>query len=85
MTASSELVIAGALDGMLKAYEAKTGKELWAFDTQRTYDAVNGIEGYGGSIDSDGPVLVENQLFITSGYARFNEKSGNVLLAFEVN
>lgn len=84
ITANSSLVFAGALDGVLKAYDAKTGKELWAYDTQRDFEAVNGVPAYGGSIDSDGPILVDKQLFINSGYAKFNEKAGNVLLAFEV-
>jgi len=78
------VIYAGALDGMLKAYDAKSGKELWAYNTNTTFESVNGATAYGGSIDSDGPVIVDNQLFTTSGYAKFNEKGGNVLLAFEV-
>lgn len=84
ITATPDLIFGGALDGVLKAYDAETGMERWSFDTQRTFESVNGAPAFGGTIDSDGPVLVENQLFITSGYAKFNEKAGNVLLAFEV-
>jgi len=84
ITATPEVLFAGALDGMLKAYDTKTGKELWAYDTDREYEAVNGAKAFGGSIDSDGPVVVANQMFITSGYAKFGEQPGNVLLAFEV-
>lgn len=84
ITATPELIFGGALDGLFKAYEAKTGKELWGFDTNRSFEAVNKVNAYGGSIDSDGAVIVDNQLFITSGYAKFNEKAGNVLLAFEL-
>lgn len=84
ITATPEVLFAGALDGMLKAYDTKTGKELWAYDTARDYDAVNGVKAFGGTIDSDGPVIVGNQLFITSGYAKFGEQPGNVLLAFEL-
>ncbi|RMG24876.1 MAG: hypothetical protein D6730_11865 [Bacteroidetes bacterium] len=57
---------------------------MWAFDTKKDFEAVNGVRAFGGAIDSDGPVVVENQLFITSGYAKFKEKEGNVLLAFEL-
>jgi polyvinyl alcohol dehydrogenase (cytochrome) len=78
------VLFAGALDGMLKAYDTKTGKELWSYDTDRDYDAVNGAKAFGGTIDSDGPVVVGHQLFITSGYAKFGEQPGNVLLAFEL-
>ena len=84
ITATPQVVFAGALDGVLKAYDAKTGKELWSYDTNTTFESVNGVAAHGGTIDSDGPVIVDNQLFTTSGYAKFNEKAGNVLLAFEV-
>lgn len=84
ITATPEVLFAGALDGMLKAYDTKTGKELWSYDTDRDYEAVNGAKAFGGTIDSDGPVVVGNQMFITSGYAKFGEQPGNVLLAFEL-
>lgn len=84
ITATTELVFAGALDGMFRAYDSKSGRELWSFNTNQDFESVNGVTAYGGTIDSDGAVLVDNQLFITSGYAKFNEKAGNVLLAFEV-
>ena len=85
ITATPEVIYAGALDGMMKAYSAESGKELWAYDTNKTFESVNGATAYGGTIDSDGPVVVDNQLFTTSGYAKFNEKGGNVLLAFELD
>ena len=69
----------------MKAYATEDGRELWAYDTKRDYEAVNGVKAFGGAIDSDGPVVVGNQLFITSGYAKYSEKEGNVLLAFSVN
>ena len=79
-----EVVFGGALDGVLKAYASDDGRELWAFDTKQDYEAVNGVKAFGGAIDSDGPVLVEDQLFITSGYAKFSEIEGNVLLSFSL-
>lgn len=78
------LVFAGALDGVLKAYGTQDGKELWGYDTNQDFEATNGIKAFGGTIDSDGPVIDGNQLFINSGYAKFGEKAGNVLLAFEL-
>lgn len=84
ITATPEVLFAGALDGILKAYDTETGTELWSYDTDRDYEAVNGVKAFGGTIDSDGPVVVGNQLFISSGYAKFNEQPGNVLLAFKV-
>lgn len=79
-----ELVFAGALDGVLKAYATQDGKELWVYDTNQEFEATNGIKAFGGTIDSDGPVIDGNQLFINSGYAKFGEKAGNVLLAFKL-
>lgn len=84
ITLVPDIVFAGTLDGFLKAYSANDGRQLWAYDTKRDYDAVNGAKAYGGAIDSDGPIVVENQLFVSSGYAKFGEVEGNVILAFEV-
>lgn len=84
ITATPEVIFAGALDGVLKAYDSQTGEELWAYDTKQEYQAANGVKAFGGSIDSDGPVIVGRQLFINSGYAKFRQKAGNVLLAFEL-
>ncbi len=84
ITAAPDVIFAGTLDGIVKAYASADGKELWAFDTKKTFESVNEVHAFGGTIDSDGPIIVENQLFITSGYAKFNEKAGNVLLAFEL-
>lgn len=84
ITATPDIIYTGALDGLLKAYNSKTGQELWSYDTKREFEAVNGVDAFGGAIDSDGPVILGNQMFVNSGYARFNEQPGNVLLAFEV-
>lgn len=84
ITLIPEVVFGGTLDGFLKAYATDDGRELWAFDTKKNFEAVNGVKAFGGAIDSDGPVIVGNQVFVTSGYAKFGEKEGNVLLAFEL-
>lgn len=84
ITLIPEVVFGGTLDGFMKAYAVDDGRELWAFDTKRDYEAVNEVRAFGGAIDSDGPIIVGNQLFVTSGYAKFSEKEGNVLLAFSV-
>ena len=84
ITLIPEVVFGGTLDGFLKAYAADDGRELWAFDTKKDFEAVNGVKAFGGAIDSDGPIIVGNQVFVTSGYAKFGEKEGNVLLTFEL-
>ena len=85
ITLTPDVVFGGTLDGWMKAYSKEDGSELWSFDTKRDYDAVNGVKAFGGAIDSDGPIVVENQLFVSSGYAKFAEKEGNVVLAFSVD
>lgn len=79
------VVFGGSLDGMLRAYSATDGRGLWEYDTNREFQSVNGVKASGGTIDSSGPVVVGNQVFVNSGYAKFGEKAGNVLLAFTVN
>ncbi|WP_435354571.1 PQQ-binding-like beta-propeller repeat protein [Emticicia sp. SJ17W-69] len=79
-----DLVFAGTLEGHIRAYDNKTGKILWEFDTVKEYEAINGIKGKGGSIDGPSPVVSENMLYVNSGYGMFGEVAGNVLIAFEL-
>ena len=76
------VIFGGSLDGMLHAYSTADGGTLWEFNTDQDFESVNGVKGSGGTIDSSGPVVAGNQLFVNSGYAKFGEKAGNVLLAF---
>ena len=49
----------------------------------RKFDTVNGVPGNGGAINSSPYVAANGMLFVVSGYARFGEAPGNVLLAFK--
>lgn len=85
-TANAELLFVAGLDGVLHALRGDTGEELWRYDTWHDYSAVNAtqtLQASGGSIDVHGPLLVEDQLFIQSGYGSFGQKGGNALLAFK--
>jgi polyvinyl alcohol dehydrogenase (cytochrome) len=75
-------VVQGSVDGILRVFSAATGATLWSYDTIRKFDTVNGIEGRGGSLDSAPYVAANGTLFVVSGYSRFGESPGNVLLAF---
>jgi polyvinyl alcohol dehydrogenase (cytochrome) len=75
-------VVAGALDGRLYIYDAKTGDIVWQYDTLRDFPTLNGIEGKGGSIDSQSVFAGAGMLFVGSGYGAFSQAPGNVLLAF---
>jgi polyvinyl alcohol dehydrogenase (cytochrome) len=75
-------VLQGSVDGILRVFDAATGATLWSYDTMRKFDTVNGVEGVGGSLDSVPYVAANGTLYVTSGYSRFGETPGNVLLAF---
>ena len=75
-TLAPGVVFGGSLDGMLRAFSAKDGSILWSFDTNREFEAMNGVKAYGGSIDSSGPVIAGARMFATSGYDKFGQKAG---------
>lgn len=75
-------VVAGALDGRLYIYDAASGEIVWQYDTLRDFSTLNGIEGKGGSIESQSVFAGAGMLFVGSGYGQFNQAPGNVLLAF---
>ena len=75
-------VVQGSIDGILRVFDAATGKTLWSYNMLRDFKTVNGVPGTGGSIDSSPYVAANGTLFVVSGYGRFNEVPGNVLLAF---
>ena len=76
-------VLAGAMDGVLRAYDAGSGELLWSFDTVRRFEALGGHEGRGGSFGgAAGPVFAEGMLYVNSGYGIYEHMPGNVLLAF---
>ena len=82
VTLTDGIVFAGALNGILRAYSAQDGRILWTTDTRRNWPTVTGIKGYGGAIDSAGPVIARGLLIVNSGYDKFGQIPGNVLLVF---
>jgi polyvinyl alcohol dehydrogenase (cytochrome) len=76
-------VVQGSVDGILRVFDAETGAELWRYDTMKTFETVNGVAANGGAIDSSPYVAADGMLFVVSGYGRFGEVPGNVLLAFK--
>lgn len=75
-------VIAASIDGRLFIYDGESGKIVWQYDTLRDFDTLNGVEGKGGSIDSHSIFAGNGMVFVSSGYNRFSQPPGNVLLAF---
>jgi polyvinyl alcohol dehydrogenase (cytochrome) len=85
VTAIPGVVFSGSADGGLRAYSTKDGSIIWEYDTNRTFDAVNGVKANGGSIDLAGPIVVGGMVYATSGNGGIVGRPGNVLLAFGVD
>ncbi len=84
-TAIPGAVLAGSIDGGLRAYAADDGKILWQFDTNRAFETVNGVPGTGASIDGSPLIVGGGMIFVNSGYGGIAARPGNVLLAFGVD
>lgn len=75
-------VITGGLDGRLFVFDSDSGELLFQYDTAVDFETVNGVEGYGGSIESHSIAAGSGMVFVGSGYGQFSQVPGNVLLAF---
>jgi outer membrane protein assembly factor BamB len=76
-------VVTGTTQGMLRIFDGETGEVLFEYMTNREFpNTVNGLPGHGGGLDSAPYVAGDGTLFVQSGYARFGEPPGNVLIAF---
>jgi polyvinyl alcohol dehydrogenase (cytochrome) len=84
ITAVPGVVFSAGGDGGLRAYASEDGAILWTFDTNRSFDTVNGVMANGGSMDASGVVVSGGMLYVNSGYNGFVTRPGNVLLAFKV-
>lgn len=84
VSSTDDLVFAGGLDGILRALDTDNGNILWQTNTRQSFGMRNGIEATGGSIESDGPVIVNGHVYITSGYEKWGEAPGNVLLVYSL-
>lgn len=76
-------VVTGTTQGMLRIFDGKTGEVLFEYMTNREFpNTVSKVPGHGGGLDSAPYVAGDGTLFVQSGYARFGEPPGNVLIAF---
>jgi len=82
ITAIPGVVLAGHLDGELRAYDAASGRVLWQYDALRKFSTVSGAMAQGGSFDGPGPVVRAGYVVVDSGYGLYFHMPGNVLLAF---
>jgi outer membrane protein assembly factor BamB len=79
------MTVDGSMDGHLHAYDSKSGKVIWDFDTATHFSTLNGNKAFGGSMGgATGPVFNRDMVFVNSGYGIYFHMPGNVLLAFRL-
>jgi polyvinyl alcohol dehydrogenase (cytochrome) len=85
ISATTDLVFAGGIDGWLRIHDSTDGKVLWEADTNASVKTVSGAVTHGGSMGGGAaPVPYRGRLYVSSGYAFAGYSGGNVLLAYEV-
>ena len=83
ITSMPGAVLAGHMDGRLRAYDSATGQVIWEFDATQTFRTTDGGSAHGGSFGGGaGPIVQDGMLFAASGYGMYFHMPGNVLLAF---
>ena len=82
LTATPGFVLSGGSDGGLRAYSSIDGALLWEYDTNRSFETVNGVSARGATIDAAGPVIAGGRVYVNSGYNGIVGRPGNVMLAF---
>lgn len=85
ITAMPGAVLVGSNDGGLRIHSTTDGSVIWEFDTNRSFDTVNGVEAKGGAINGAGPTVAGSMVFAGSGSGGGGGRAGNVLLAFGVD
>ena len=85
VTAIGNVVVGGASDGVVRAYNKKSGRVIWQLDTTHTFNTVLGADTTGGSFGGGAaPVALNSKLVLSSGYGIYNNMRGNLLLVLEL-
>lgn len=80
ITAIPGAVIAGHLDGRVRAYAKGSGELLWEMNMLRDYASVSGETARGGAFSGGGVLVANGQLYINAGYGYNNHIPGNALV-----
>ncbi len=76
-------VLAGHMDGRLRAYAITDGKLLWEHNTDRQFLSVAGRQARGGSFGGGtAPVAYQGLLYANSGYGLYFHRPGNALIVY---
>jgi len=90
LSVTNDVVFAGSLDGVVRAFRTSDGAELWSYDTTPKFTDRDGNPGKGGTIDSAGAVPGGTDLLVNSGFSTFGRANkfqagpGNALLVFRL-
>lgn len=76
LSVSNDLLFAGSLDGVVRAFRTSDGRQMWSLQTAVAFTDVNGTAGNGGTIDSVGVVVSGDGLLVNSGYSTFQGVDG---------
>lgn len=80
-TVIDDLVLAGGMDGTVRAYAAESGDVVWHLDSTESFDTVLGLSTRGGSFGgAAGPIAFNGKLVLSSGYGIYGHMAGNLLL-----
>jgi polyvinyl alcohol dehydrogenase (cytochrome) len=84
ISVTPDYVLAGSMDGHVRAFDTATGKVLWDADTAVPVTAVNGTTARGGSLAGGAaPLAYHGLLLVNSGYGGLGKMPGNVLLVYD--
>jgi polyvinyl alcohol dehydrogenase (cytochrome) len=85
ITVLGDIVAAGAMDGVLRLHDARSGDVVWSYDTTQEHTTLSGDAARGGSLGgAAAPVAQGGVLAVSSGYGIYNHMPGNLLLVFRV-
>jgi polyvinyl alcohol dehydrogenase (cytochrome) len=83
-TVIGNVVVAGAMDGIVRGYDVDSGEEVWRLDSTESFATILGEPTRGGSFGgAAGPVAFNGLLLLSSGYGIYNHMPGNLLLALQ--
>ncbi|MEM7359334.1 MAG: PQQ-binding-like beta-propeller repeat protein [Pseudomonadota bacterium] len=83
VTSIDGAVLAGHMDGYLRAYSREKGEILWEVDTNAEFTSVAGRTASGGSFGGGtAPIAYRDMLYANSGYGLYFHMPGNVLIAW---
>jgi polyvinyl alcohol dehydrogenase (cytochrome) len=81
------VVFEGSMDGILRAYDTKSGNVVWSADLgQASFQPLNAAAPMkGDTMNAGGATIVGGALYQVSGYQSSNPKAMNLLLAYTVD